>query len=45
MMAELTLPRGKSGHPLGQVWPKNLSWPTIIQSNFRKDQINFKALT
>ena len=38
MMAKLTPPRGKFGHHSGQVWPKDLSWPIIIQSN----QENFK---
>ena len=45
MMAELTPPKGKFGHPSGQVWPKDLSWSIIIQSNLCKDQENFKALT
>ena len=45
MMAELTSPRGKVGHPSFQVWPKDFSWPIIIQSNFCKYQENFKALT
>ena len=35
---------GKYSHPSGQVWLKDLSWPTIIQSNVCKDQENFKAL-
>ena len=40
MMVELT----PFGHPSGQVWPKDFSWPITIQSNFCKDQDNLKAL-
>ena len=45
MMAELTPLRGKFDHHLVQRWPKDLSWSIIKQSNFCKDQENFKALT
>ena len=46
MMAELTPPRDKFGHPSGQSWPTDFSWPIIIQSNFCNwEQENFKALT
>ena len=38
MMAQLTPPRAKFGHPSGQVWPKDLSWPITTQSSFCKDQ-------
>ena len=41
MMAELT----PFGHHFGQLWPKDLSWSIIKQSNFCKDQENFRALT
>ena len=40
MVVELT----PFGHLSGQVWPKDFSWPIAIQSNFCKDQDNFKAL-
>ena len=45
MMAELAPQWGKFANPSGQVWPKDLSWPSTIQSNFCKNQENFKALT
>ena len=44
MMAELAPPSRKFGLPSGQVWPKDMSWHIIIQSNC-KFQENFKALT
>ena len=44
MVAKLTPQRGKFGFPLGQVWPKNLSWHIIIQSHFCKDQEKFQDI-
>ena len=44
MVAKLTLQWGKFGFPSGQVWPKNLSWPIIMQSNFCKDQEKIQGI-